>query len=351
MMNTQIFASMALVGGLDWETRPAAALEQAFLNSAALPRRTLDPIDAVADGLKPPHCEKLRFALDDVVHCVERFAFSDLRGDLRHPEGSDPDWCTIAEARHRRLQGFRERTCGSVSADAAFLAWQRLARASRRRLPAGVRSCGPASFCFRWEDEEADEGEESEESEESDADETEDDSDDCSESDSQLDEREDAGSQSDSEAKPVPEFQQKARHEAKLMKEPQAVKEQEAGSREQEAGSRERIRIWLYLSLALRDTHVTVAAASLHPPLHLLMRSSDALATSLAAVVTQLARRARLVQVHSAPVVGDRRFTTARRWPRDCEQVNSWRGSSCCRRLVMKGTRLSRRIVSPRYKS
>jgi hypothetical protein len=106
---------------------------------------------------------------------------------------------------------------------------------------------------------------------------------DCSESDyeiNQSEESEDSDSESDGEAKPEPEFEQKARHEAELTNEL---------AKELEAGRRERIRIWLYtyLSLALCDTRVKVAAASLHPPLHLLVRSSDAPATSLAAMVTE----------------------------------------------------------------
>merc|ERR1711975_60749 len=64
--------------------------------------------------LKPKHASRVRFALDDDVHIVERFSFGMIRGDLRHP-----DYSTIGQCRHKRLSAFAE-DCALLK---MFTAW------------------------------------------------------------------------------------------------------------------------------------------------------------------------------------------------------------------------------------
>lgn len=64
---------------------------------------------------------KVRFTLDDTVFLIDRFTFDVLRGDVRHPDGSDPDYSTIGQCRHSRLSQFAE----VFSLVKAFRAWSR----------------------------------------------------------------------------------------------------------------------------------------------------------------------------------------------------------------------------------
>jgi len=53
---------------------------------------------------------RVHFAESNLVFCVEKFGFSDLRGDTRdlHGRGDDPDWWSIGSARSRKLAEFAE---------------------------------------------------------------------------------------------------------------------------------------------------------------------------------------------------------------------------------------------------
>ena len=43
------------------------------------------------------------------VFCVEKFSFSELRGNTRDLEGADADFCTVGLVRAGKLADFRER--------------------------------------------------------------------------------------------------------------------------------------------------------------------------------------------------------------------------------------------------
>lgn len=58
--------------------------------------------------IKSDTATKVRFTLDDTIFKVDRLTFGMLRGDVRHPEGSDPDYCSIGQCRHSRLSQFAE---------------------------------------------------------------------------------------------------------------------------------------------------------------------------------------------------------------------------------------------------
>jgi len=58
--------------------------------------------------IKSGNASKVRFTLEDQVFVVEKLPFDALRGDLRQPNGPDPDWYSLGMARHRRLSEFAE---------------------------------------------------------------------------------------------------------------------------------------------------------------------------------------------------------------------------------------------------
>lgn len=77
------------------------------------PRFTVNQVDAVRDidfqpTIKSENASIVRFALEDKVHEVDKLKFLELRGDIRNPEGDDPDWSTIGQARNSRLTQFAE---------------------------------------------------------------------------------------------------------------------------------------------------------------------------------------------------------------------------------------------------
>lgn len=103
----------------------------------------------------------MRFALDDEVHEVERFSFAVIRGDLRHPDGPDPDYSTIALSRHNRLSAFAE----GCQLSKTFQAWLQTVRpfvASARMEEDDDSECDEfefefdgahVEFEFSWEEE------------------------------------------------------------------------------------------------------------------------------------------------------------------------------------------------------
>jgi len=77
--------------------------------------------DCIQQTIKSENASLVRFALEDEVHVVEKLKFHELRGDIRNPEGDDPDWCTIGQARNCRLTQFAETSV----AIKALRAWSR----------------------------------------------------------------------------------------------------------------------------------------------------------------------------------------------------------------------------------
>jgi len=119
MNSYNLFATMATI------TIKPIILGSTFVYNSSLSDNRFHQIGSVR-FLQPEHCSKVRFSLDDEICRVERLPFGTLRGDLRHPDGEDPDWQTIAQCRHNRLNRFAE----TLVVLKAFRAWSRVTHQS-----------------------------------------------------------------------------------------------------------------------------------------------------------------------------------------------------------------------------
>mmetsp|Transcript_5509 Transcript_5509/g.7684 ORF Transcript_5509/g.7684 Transcript_5509/m.7684 type:complete len:220 (-) Transcript_5509:345-1004(-) len=68
--------------------------------------------------------KRVRFCEDDEVKLIQKLTMTDIRGDWREPD-TDPDFCSIGQARHRRLSQFAEK----MRARKLLLLWGSLAKA------------------------------------------------------------------------------------------------------------------------------------------------------------------------------------------------------------------------------
>mmetsp|Transcript_26946 Transcript_26946/g.65442 ORF Transcript_26946/g.65442 Transcript_26946/m.65442 type:complete len:336 (-) Transcript_26946:551-1558(-) len=78
--------------------------------------------------VRSPDAQRVRFAIDDKIHVVNKLTPTQIRGSYRDPEGEDgPDYCYIGQQRKTRLCAFRL----NVLCKKTFLTWREYTHTKR----------------------------------------------------------------------------------------------------------------------------------------------------------------------------------------------------------------------------